>query len=151
MQNHFEEAVTKIHMKHAAARKKRNTKTIIPRNRLKQITTTKSKICTEIHITLQFFRASGPQGFFCEKTKKKTHCYIWSREVCVPNFRSVSFVVWPGGVTHKYTHKYIHTHIQVKIGISSAGRSPCVDFEKEINPMFSTLWERIKVGILHQT
>ena len=32
--------------------------------------------------------------------------------VCVPNFRSVSLLVWPGGVTqiNKTTNKYIHTY-----------------------------------------
>ena len=56
--------------------------------------------------------------------------------VCVPNFRSVSFYVWPGGVTQINT--YIHTkvpvsperfNIQVKVGISSTECSPHVDFD----------------------
>ena len=29
--------------------------------------------------------------------------------VCVPNFRSVSFFVWPGDMTQ--IHKYTHTHM----------------------------------------
>ena len=37
-----------------------------------------------------------------------------SMGVCVPNFRSVSFFVWPGGVTQLHTHMYI----QVNLGIS---------------------------------
>ena len=49
--------------------------------------------------------------------------------VCVPNFRSVSFFVWPGGVTHIHTYINTYTHIQVKIGISSTGCSPHVDFD----------------------
>ena len=52
--------------------------------------------------------------------------------VCVPNFRFVSFFVWPGGVTNinKYIHAKINTyaHIQVKIGMTSRGFSPRVDF-----------------------
>ena len=45
--------------------------------------------------------------------------------VCVPNFRSVSLLVWPGDVTQ--TNKYIH--IQVNLRISSNGCSPHVDFD----------------------
>ena len=40
---------------------------------------------------------------------------MWSRGTCVPNFRSVSFFVRPGGVTQI---------LQVKIGISPTGCSP---------------------------
>ena len=49
--------------------------------------------------------------------------------VYVPNFRNVSFFVWSGLVTQ--TNKYMseYTHIQVKLGISSNGCSPHVDFE----------------------
>ena len=50
--------------------------------------------------------------------------------VCVPNFRSVSFFVWPGDPvkTDKPTDR--PTYVQVKIGISSNGCSPHVDFDK---------------------
>ena len=41
----------------------------------------------------------------------------------MPNFRSVSFFVWPGDVTH------INTQIKVNLGISSTGCSPHVDFD----------------------
>ena len=47
---------------------------------------------------------------------------------CVPNFRSVSFFIWPGGMTQR--NKY--THIQVKLRVSSVGCSPHVDFEKNV-------------------
>ena len=49
--------------------------------------------------------------------------------VCLPNFRSVSFFVWPGDVAqiNKYIKKY--TDIHVKIEITSSGCSPHVDFE----------------------
>ena len=49
--------------------------------------------------------------------------------VCVPNFRSVSFFVCPGGVTHINKHINTYTHIQLKIGASSTGGSPHVDLE----------------------
>ena len=52
--------------------------------------------------------------------------------MCVPNFRSVSFFVWPGGLTQ------IHTHIEVNIGISS----PHVDFHNE-NPRDASSRSRI--------
>ena len=48
----------------------------------------------------------------------------------MPNFGSVSFFVWPGGVTqiNKKIHKY--TRIQVSLGISSTDCLPHVDFDK---------------------
>ena len=45
--------------------------------------------------------------------------------VYVVNFRSVSFFVWPGDVTHINTY----TNIRVNLGISSTGCSPHVDFD----------------------
>ena len=57
----------------------------------------------KIHVTRQLFEASGR----------------------VPNFRSVSYFVWPGGVTQIHTY----TLIQVKLGISSTGCSPHADFD----------------------
>ena len=53
--------------------------------------------------------------------------------VCVPNFRSVSFSVWPGDVIHmdKYIHTY--TNIGVNLRISSTGCSPHVDFDNNNN------------------
>ena len=56
---------------------------------------------------------------------KHTHKNILFRGVFVSNFGSLSFFVWLGGMTH--INKY--THIQVKVGISSTGCSPHVDFE----------------------
>ena len=44
----------------------------------------------KIHVTRQFFEASGPQGIF----KKKNHFQIRSMGVCLLNFRSVSFFVF---------------------------------------------------------
>ena len=62
----------------------------------------------KIRETRQFFKVGGPQGHFFEKTKKKTVLRCGLGE-CV----SLSFFVWPGGVTHinKYTNKEKHTHI----------------------------------------
>ena len=37
----------------------------------------------------------------------------------VPNFRSVSLLVWPGDVTQTNTYIHKHTHIQVNLRISS--------------------------------
>ena len=47
--------------------------------------------------------------------------------MCVPNFRSVSFFVWPVG-SEKTNPQ---THSQVKIDEFSTGFSPHVDFDKE--------------------
>ena len=80
----------------------------------------------KIHITRQFFEATGPQGHFFEKTK--TRFQVWSSGVCVPNFRSVSFFVVPKRRrTDRQNHK--PTYLQVKIGRSSTGCSPHVDFD----------------------
>ena len=77
----------------------------------------------KIHMTRQFFEASGRHEDFFEK--QKTRFQIRSMGVCVPNFRSASFFVWPGDVTQINTY----TNIQVKLGISSTGCSPHVDFD----------------------
>ena len=60
----------------------------------------------------QFFETGVPLGYFFEKTKKKPF-QIRSMGVCVLNYRSVSFFVWPGSVTqiHTYINKYTNTHI----------------------------------------
>ena len=52
--------------------------------------------------------------------------------VCVPNFRSVTFFVWPGDVTHINTKINKYTHIQVKLEISPTGCSLHVDFDFKI-------------------
>ena len=65
--------------------------------------------------------------------------------VCVANFRSVAFFVWPAGVTqileyysmHKYINEYIK-HVLVKIGISSTSCSPHVDFDNLMIPLLYT-------------
>ena len=53
----------------------------------------------------------------------------------VPNFRSVSFFVWSGDVTQIHTQ----TNMQVKLGISSTGCSPHVDFDMDIKQHFYPL------------
>ena len=63
----------------------------------------------KIHMTRQFFEAIDRHGDFFQKNKKKTFLdKVHGMGVCVPNFSSVSFFVWPGGVTqlNKYIHKY---------------------------------------------
>ena len=78
----------------------------------------------KIHVTRQFFGPSIRHGDLFEKTKNPFLDKVCiCMRVCVPNFRSVSFFVWPGGVTE--IHKYIHA-----LGISSTGGSPHVDFDK---------------------
>ena len=61
----------------------------------------------------------------------------------MPNFRSLSFLVWPGGVTHTNTQINKYTHIQVKLRISSTGCSPHVDFDictNELQIFYLYLW-----------
>ena len=57
----------------------------------------------KIHVTQQLFENSGSHDDLIEKIKY-SHSEIRSMGVCVPNFRSVSFFVWPEDVTH--IHKY---------------------------------------------
>ena len=45
-------------------------------------------------ISPQFYEASDPHGRFFEKNFV---LFIMSREVYIPNFRSISFLVWSGG------------------------------------------------------
>ena len=52
--------------------------------------------------------------------------------VCVPNFRSVPFLVLPGDVTHIITYTNNYTNIRVNLRISSTGCSPHGDFENNI-------------------
>ena len=72
-------------------------------------------VLRKIYVARQFFEASFPQCHFFEKNEKLVfRCGLGKR---VPNVRSVSFFVWPGGVTQTNTY----THIQVTIGISYTG------------------------------
>ena len=79
----------------------------------------------KIHVTRHFFEACGRRGDYFEKTKNPFLDKV--NGSILPNFRSISFFVWPGGVTQ--INKC--THIQVKLGISSTGCSPHVDFDKK--------------------
>ena len=59
--------------------------------------------------------------------------------VCVPNFRSVSFFVWPGNVTQINTQ--IHIYILVKLGISLTGCSPFGEgmFTNDVSKIFQII------------
>ena len=62
-------------------------------------------------MTRHFFKASGPRDHFFEKTK--TRFETWSRGVCVPSFRFLSFFVWSQGPvqpTDIYKIKLKKTH-----------------------------------------
>ena len=63
----------------------------------------------KIHVTRQFVEASGRHGDLIEKNPFLDKVNGSN----VPNFRSVSFFVWPGDVTqiNKYIHKHTNTHI----------------------------------------
>ena len=60
----------------------------------------------KIHVTQQFFEASGRRGDFFEKTKNPFSDKVYAS--IVPNFRSVSLFVWPGDVAQ--INKQIHTY-----------------------------------------
>ena len=80
----------------------------------------------KIHVTRQFFKASGPQGHFFEKKAfldKVCGSICTKVQVCI-------FFVWPGRVTQIPQY----THIQVNLGISSTGCSPHVDFKNHQSP-----------------
>ena len=77
----------------------------------------------KIHVTRQFFEASGRHGDFFERPKNPFSDKV-NGSMCAKFLVCIVFL-WPGGVTQ--IHKY--THIQVKLGISSAGCSPPVDFD----------------------
>ena len=65
----------------------------------------------KIHVTRHFFEACGRRGDYFEKTKNPFLDKV--NGSILPNFRSISFFVWPGGVTHinKNIHRQINTHI----------------------------------------
>ena len=76
----------------------------------------------KIHVTREFFEASGPQGHFFEKTKTPFLDKVYGSmrtkfQVCIV-FRLA-----------RRRDPNTYTHIQVKIGISSTGCSPHVDFD----------------------
>ena len=69
----------------------------------------------KIQVTLQFFRLAALLVTFSKK-QKKNHFQIWSRRVCVLNFRSVSSFVWmvkrsrTNQQTNTYTSQQKKTH-----------------------------------------
>ena len=60
----------------------------------------------KIHVTRLILEASSRHGDFFKT--QKTCFQIRSMGVYLPNFRSVSFFVWPGGVTQ--INKQIHIY-----------------------------------------
>ena len=65
----------------------------------------------KFHMTLQFFKARGPQGHFFKKTSGKP-VFRYCLGECVSNFRSASFFVWPGCPvqTHRNIYKWINEY-----------------------------------------
>ena len=103
---------------------------IIKKNRqqvflgMENIRTRQSRRYAENPRDTPVFRSLRPSRVFFSK-KQKTRFQIRPMGVCVPNFRLVSFFVWPRDVTQINTY----TNIQVKLGISSTSCSPHVDFD----------------------
>ena len=79
----------------------------------------------KIHVTRQFFEASRPRGHFLEKKKtKKSFLDKVYGSMCTKFQVRIIFSLAKRLKYKKYTH------IQVKLGISSTGCSPHVDFDK---------------------
>ena len=57
----------------------------------------------KIHVTRQFFGNSGPQSHFFEKQKNVYRCGLEGCMYFVPNFKSLTFLVWSGGRVHTDT------------------------------------------------
>ena len=75
----------------------------------------------KIHVT----RLAALRVTFSKKQKQLFLDIVWG-SVCVPNFRSLSFSVWPGAPIQIDRP----TYLQAKIEISLTGCSPHVDFDK---------------------
>ena len=78
----------------------------------------------KIHVTRQFFEASGPQGLFL----KNAFLDKVYGSMCTKFQFCIVFRLARRRDTHTKINKY--THIQVNLGISSTGCSPHVDFDK---------------------
>ena len=81
----------------------------------------------KIHVTRQFFEASGINSDLIEKTKNafldKVNGSMCAKfQVCIV-FR----------LARRRDTKNTYTHIKVKLGMSSTGCSPHVDFDGRIN------------------
>ena len=91
----------------------------------------------KIHVTRHFFEASGPQGHFFEKSKNQFLDLVQG-SVCTKFQVCIVFRLARRHDTNEQLHPYIH--IQVKIGISSTGCSPHVDFDKTEEELFEGAW-----------
>ena len=80
----------------------------------------------KIHVTRQFFEPSGLHCHFLEKTKKK-NIFRYGLGECVYRISGLCRFSFGQEVPYKPTNQ--QTHSQVKIGISSTGCSPQVDFD----------------------
>ena len=80
----------------------------------------------KIHVTRQFFEASGRHIDFFEKTKNPFLDKIYG-SMCT----KFQVLIVSRLARRRDTNKYInaYTHIQVKLGISKTGCSPHVDFD----------------------
>ena len=81
----------------------------------------------KIHVTRQFFEASGCHGDFFEKTKNPFLDKVFG-SICTKFQVCIVFRLTRRRDTHTQINKY--THIQVKLRVSSTGYSLHVDFEK---------------------
>ena len=82
----------------------------------------------KIHVTRQFFEASGRHGDLIEKTKKKPFLDEVNGNMCAKFQVCIVFRLARRRDTNKQTNT--QTNIQVNLRISSAGCSPHVDFDR---------------------
>ena len=99
----------------------------------------------KIHVTRQFFEASGRHESFFDKIKN-TFLDEVNASMCAKYQVCIVFRLARRRDRNKYIHKY--TNIQVKLGISSTSCSPHVDFEnlnaiiegRKIKHFLNSLW-----------
>ena len=85
----------------------------------------------KIHVTRPFFEASGPQAHFFDKAKKKTFLDMVKGSVGIKFQICINFRLARRSRT-AHIHKPTDIISQVKLGISSTGCSPHVDFENAL-------------------
>ena len=83
----------------------------------------------KIHVTRQFFEASGRHGDLIEKTKYPFLDKV-NGSMCAKFQVYIVVSVARRRDTHTQINKQIYTHIQVNSGTSLTDCSPHVDFEK---------------------
>ena len=93
----------------------------------------------KIQVIRQFFEASGHQVHFFEKKTKNPFLDMVKGIVCT-KFQVCIFFRWGRKAPYKHTNR--QAYLQLKIGISSTGCSPHVDFDNlaRLKPKLGKDW-----------